>query len=116
MRGSRFVPRRGEGARRSIGSGLRLRKWGWVDGQLQTLYLADYDRLSCWQIGRRNCIPEFAVYEDFSLRRKSTLGEADFSNQSLNPGYNFVGPRFQGDAHQEDGDDSEWNADGECGQ
>src|SRR5271165_4279288 len=51
-----------------------LRGWSRVDRQLQSSYLAHYDRLACGEVGGGNRIPQFAVDEHFSLRRQSALG------------------------------------------
>jgi hypothetical protein len=63
------VPLDGRGRPSSISLGCGSMLWNWVDRQLQSFYLAHYDRLSRWEIGGGDGVPKFAVDKDFSLRR-----------------------------------------------
>src|ERR1022692_1427857 len=75
--------------------------------------LAHYYRLACGYGGGRDGVPEFAVDENLSARRKRSLRDAGFTDQSLSAGDHLVAARFESDAHQECRNQAEWNADGE---
>ena len=48
--------------------------------------------------------------ENFSAGSQRGFGDADFAYQTLFAGYDLVAAGAHRDAHQEGGDDSEWNA------
>ena len=41
------------------------------------------------------CVPKFAVDENLAARRERSLGNPNFTHQSLRAGHDFVGPRLQ---------------------
>ena len=94
------------------GRGCRQR----IDLEGEAVDLADYYELSGGQRGGRDGVPEFAVDEDFALRRECGLCDSGFAHQALGSGYYFIAPRFEGDGHQESGDQAERNAHCQRGQ
>jgi hypothetical protein len=74
--------------------------------QGETLDLPDDHELSCGHCDWRNRVPKLAVDENFSLRGKRGLRDAGFTYQALRARDNLVAAGFEGNRHQEGGDES----------
>src|SRR5579863_9525868 len=93
------------------GRGGRWASCGYrFDLKQESVDATDDNRFSNGQIRGRDGIPEFAVHEYFSARRERGLGDANFADQALRPGDNFIPSSLESDAHQECGDEAERNA------
>ena len=78
-----------------------------IDLQRQPIDLPHHHQLPDGKRRRRDRVPEFAVNEDLALRRKRGLRHSGFADQALRSGDHFVAARFDGDGHQEGGDQAE---------
>ena len=93
-----------------------LRRGRGFDLEQKAVNPAYHDGLPDRDVGGGDGVPEFAVNEYLSARGKRGLGDAGFTDQSLRAGDQFITARFESDAHQERGDQSQGNADGQRGQ
>ena len=83
----------------------------------QSVHVADHDRLSRQHTPVADIASQISPWTKTLPRGESGgLRDANFSHQSLRAGHHFVGPRLQGDAHQEDRDRSQRNAHRQRGQ
>ena len=78
----------------------------WFHVKHQVLYPANNHSAACVHIDRRDCIPKFALDEDFAGRRERRTDNRHFSDHPLLTGYNFISARFQSDRHKKYGDDA----------
>ena len=74
--------------------------------------MADYDSFSSGEVDGAEGVPYFAVDENLSSGRERRLGDANFTDQSLFAGRDFVSSGANGDGHEESGDGSQRDADG----
>src|ERR1700761_3326129 len=60
-------------------------------------------------------LPELSVDEDLAARSEGLLGDGDVPDEGLRPCDDLVAACANGDAHEEDGDESECDAAGDGG-
>ena len=82
----------------------------WFYVQDKVFNPANNHSAACIHIGRRDCIPKFALDENLARRRERCTDNCHCADHPLRPGYHFVSTGLERDGHKKNRDDPNRNS------